>query len=472
MVQQGLYQTQDLGLRQEQIIAPHQIQSLEILTVPLLDLQMRVNQEMELNPTLERLDSESEQLAGDPIEQASAPASPDSNEAVAASEKDEFLTNLLAAGENWEDYVPPNHARQNSTPDDEERRRFFFDTLTTEKTLEEELLEQLRTADCPATIRPLAAALIGNLDSSGYLRHKLEELSRSLGCSLTDLQRALKLLQSFEPAGIGARDLRECLLLQLDRQGKRKTVAWQLVDRYLEQVSKNRIPEVARALRITASAVYEAWAEIKTLQPRPGGIYATGDVQYVLPEVAVSLQDGELQVTTNKEYLPQLRIAPLYRQLLEDPKTPTEVKQYVREKITNGNQLIRSLTQRQSTIHRIAEILVERQHEFFDSGDEALKPLTMSQVAEEIETPRGLFPLRHFFASGFTTDDGDALSSVSIKHKIQGLISEEDGQHPLSDQHLAEVLRDQGLNVARRTVAKYREELGIASSHLRRNFNT
>ena len=325
------------------------------------------------------------------------------------------------------------------------------------------------------------------LDITGYLRLSLDDLARTAGTTPEDMQRALTLVQSFEPAGIAARDLRECLLLQLVRLGRQDSLAYQVVDKYLEELARNHVPQVARALGVTPAALYEAMTEVKQLQPRPGNAVDTQDVQYILAELTVEQnEEGEYVVRTHRDYLPRLRISAHYLRILEDPDIAKEVKQYVKDKITGGNLLIKSIAQRQTTLQRIAEVVVARQHGYFEQGEEALVPLTMNQVAEEIgvhettvsralaskyvQTPRGLLPLKYFFTGGYETDGGEQLSSHSIKHKIQSLISEEDPAKPISDQAIMDQLKAQGLNVARRTVAKYREELGIPSSHLRKSF--
>jgi RNA polymerase sigma-54 factor len=486
MVQQSLNLSQDLSLRQEQIIAPHQIQSLEILAIPLMDLQARVNQELQENPTLEQLDSETERLVGDPVSEASAPDAPE-DLAGHVAENDQYLANLMQLDEMWRDYVPPSHTRQFSSEDDEEKRRYFFDSLTADKTLADDLLEQLSTSDADAALRRLAEVIIGSLDATGYLRMSVDELARTAGAHHDDMLRALALVQSFEPAGIAARDLRECLQLQLQRLGRQDSLAYRVVDKHLEDLARNHIPQVARALGVTPAALYEAMTEIKQLQPRPGNAVESNDTQYILPELTVEKnEDGEYVVRTHRDYLPRLRISAQYLRILEDPQVPREVKQYVKDKITGGNLLIKSIAQRQTTLQRIAEVIVQRQYGYFDQGEEALVPLTMNQVAEEIgvhettvsraiaskyvQTPRGLLPLKFFFTGGYATADGEQLSSHSIKHKIQSLISEEDPARPISDQQIMDQLKAQGLTVARRTVAKYREELGIPSSHLRKSF--
>ncbi len=490
MVQQGLYYSQELAIRQEQQLAPHQIMSLEILTVPLMDLQARLNQEIETNPTIERSESAGEQLVGDPLEDMTASASADSELAGTAVEKDEALASLVQLDDSWHDYVPPSHARQVCSSDDVERRRYFFDSLTAEKSLEDDLLEQLRTSDIPDDVKELGEVLIGNIDEMGYLRVDIEEmLSADLSGRITrdKLDDALATIQAFEPAGIGARDLRECLLLQLERAGRDGSLAHKIVDKYLQEVSRNHIPQVAKALGVSTVTIYDAWKEVQQLQPRPGSAVSGGSAQYVLPEVTVTKEGDDYVVTSNREYMPKISITERYLMLLDKPETPTEIKNYIREKINNGKLLIKSLSQRQSTVQRIAEVIVERQQDFFDLGEDQLKPMTMSEVADVIgvhettvsraiankfvQTPRGLLPLKHFFAGGFKAEDGAMKSSRSVKHMIQQMVGEENPKKPLSDQAIVKLLTEEGLKVARRTVAKYREELGIQSSHLRRNHN-
>lgn len=481
-MEQGLYNRQELALKQEQTLAPQQIQSLEILLAPLMDLEVRVNQELAENPALERLDSEGE-LAGDPVEDLSSETN---NEELAAevAERDEFLANLMQLDQGWQDYLPPGHARRQATSDDEERRQYFFDSLTSETSLQDELLTQLRTTVSDPEIFELAQQIVGNIDEAGYLRANIKDLAQVSGAALEDMEAALALVQGCEPAGIGARDLRECLLLQLERRGRQDSLAYKLADRFLDKLARNRIPDVARVLDVTPAQLYEAWDEIRELRPRPGGLLGSDQVHYVAPEVTIEEDEGSYVVSSNKTCVPHLRISRLYRQLLRSPDTPAEVREYVKQKVLSGNQLIKSIEQRRSTIHRIAERLVEHQRDFFDKGPEYMRPLTMGEIAEEIgvhettvsraiagkyvQTPRGLFPLRHFFSGGYETDDGEELAAISVKEKLRQIIGEEDPHKPLSDQKLVKLLGDQGVDVARRTVAKYREEMNIPSSHRRK----
>ncbi|HAR65419.1 MAG TPA: RNA polymerase sigma-54 factor [Lentisphaeria bacterium] len=483
----GFVQATSQQMRQEQTLTRQQIQALQILTAPYMELQARINQEVSVNPALESLSSESEQLIGDPTEDATnEPTAGD--DAAAAAEKDEYIAGVLNSDPNWRDYVPPNHATQSHSTDDEERREYFFNSLTTKKGLGDDLIEQLSTMDCTTEIEDIATLIIGNIDPGGYLRADRDEIMEVADCSESQFDQALTVVQALDPAGIGGRDMRECLLLQLQRSERSGTLAYTLVDKYLDQLAKNRIPDICDALGVKPSDIYEARKEIRGLQPRPGNSSPSQPDQFVIPEVIVELnEDNSLEIVMNESCKPRFQLSDRYLALLEDPATPADVKKYIREKVNNGHMLLNSVSQRHSTILRIAESVMAHQREFLDRGDVALKPLTMTQVADELGmhettvgraiankymlTPRGLIAFRHFFSTGgVRSDDGEDISIATIKTRIKALISEEVPAKPLSDQRLAEMLKKEGFNVARRTVAKYREALGVQSSQLRKSY--
>ncbi len=468
-------------------MAPHQIQSLELLTAPYLEMRTLINQELQVNPTIELLDGKGEQLIGDPVEEMTAPSESNDDFAALAAEKDEFLASVMQLDASWNDYLPAAHSRSYSTSDDDEKRQHFFDSLAAGTSLSESLLEQLRTNECDDGTHKIGEMIIGNISEAGYFRGQLPDLAMICNVSLAETEDVLRLIQTFDPPGVAARDLRECLLLQLERQQRQDSLAYQIVDKHLDKLGKNRIPDIARALRVSPISLYSVIDEIKRLQPRPGSALAPSNEQFVRPEVFIHENDENgFAVSTNKDHLPVLRISSRYRKILDDPNTAAEVRDYIKDKIINGNLLIKSLGQRQSTIKRIAEKIVEHQGEFLRHGEEALKPLTMGQIASEIgvhettvsraaankyvQTPQGIFPLKRFFSSGFQTDDGEVLSSVSIRKKIEAIVSEEDSASPISDQGIVQLLGKHGVKVARRTVAKYRESLGIPSSHRRKTY--
>jgi RNA polymerase sigma-54 factor len=294
----------------------------------------------------------------------------------------------------------------------------------------------------------------------------------------------LRIIQSFHPPGVGARDLRECLLLQLEREGRRKTLEFRIVDQYMDALGKRRLPEIARGLGESVDETQKAAGRIGLLEPRPGRAFLPDNDQYILPEVFVVKAGDDFAVTTNNEQIPHLRISNTYKDLMAQADSSPEVRDYIREKIRAGKFLIKSLQQRQQTILNIAKEIVKRQREFMEKGVAFLKPLTMVQVAEVVgvhettvsravsgkymETPQGIFEMKYFFTSGIQTASGEGMSNTSVKDMIADLFGKEDPHKPLSDQEVVKILGDKGIQIARRTVAKYRSELNILPSNLRK----
>lgn len=468
-------------------MAPQQIQALEILLATVPELEQKISVELAQNPTLELVDSGTEHLAGNPVE-GDVPMPAEDDAGALAAEKDEALAGLVQVSRNWMDYASPPSGGGGPSPEEDERRRYLFDSLVSEPSLQENLLAQLRETDgLDEKMQFTCEQVIGSIDETGYLRAHPSDLAIVANADLADVRRAIDIVQGFEPAGIGARDLRECLLLQFERQGRKGSLAYEVVDKFLEDVGRNQIPKVARALHISKTHLNEVIEEIKRMNPFPGSAAAPANANYVYPEVFIERNgDGKWLVRPNRDYVPRLRISPYYLGLLEDPNTPREVKSYIREKIAGSKLLLRAIDQRQSTIERIANVLVEMQHDFFEKGVAYMRPLVMSQVAERIgvhettvsraiankymQTPYGLFPFKFFFSSGYQASTGEMVSSHGIKQKLQDLLAGEDRQRPYSDQKLAAMLKGDGLDVARRTVAKYREELGILPSNMRRSY--
>jgi len=312
----------------------------------------------------------------------------------------------------------------------------------------------------------------------------VDELSFSTNIRPEKIFEVLKIIQTFHPTGIGARDLRECLLLQLERDGKQDTLEYRIISECMEALGKRRIPEIARTLDTTVEEVQSALARIANLEPRPGRAFLSDSNQYILPEVFVQNVGGDLIVTTNNDHVPHLRISNTYKDLLAQADSSAEVREYIREKIRAGKFLIKSLHQRQQTILNIAKEIVKRQREFMEKGVAFLKPLTMVQVAEVVgvhettvsravsskymETPQGIFEMKYFFTSGIQTTSGVGVSNTSVKELIADMIKDETTSKPLSDEEIVKLLTDKGIKIARRTVAKYRSELNILPSHLRK----
>ena len=318
--------------------------------------------------------------------------------------------------------------------------------------------------------------IIGSITDDGYLMMPLEELASTTGYEEEHLQGILWDIQDFDPIGVGARDLRECLMLQLRRLGKADSLAGRIVDERLE---------IARKMKVTAEEVQKAALMIGTLEPKPGRRFSSETAAYVLPEVVVQKVDGEYIILLNDDQIPHIRISRHYKQLMESKETGRDVRSYVREKIRAGAFLIKSINQRQQTIRGIATELVKAQHEFLENGISHLRPLTMAEIADILgihettvsraisnkymQTPRGVFEMKYFFTPGYKTADGTLISNKTVKDSIAHLIEDEDPRKPLSDQAIANMLKEKGTKVARRTVAKYREELNILPSHLRKS---
>lgn len=494
---QGLHLSQRLS--QQMVLSPQLQQSLALLQAPVLELKAMVEQELQQNPVLE----EAPALEGDPEERddrdeaarLADPAEPPpdtrfdpATEAPSSEPVDQFdadLQRVLQLDQEWRDFFSSTNTPARSNPEDEERRQFMLDSLTAEPSLQEELLDQVRTAEISETDRQIAELVVGNIDDNGYLQSSLPELSFSTGIPLEELEKALKLVQTFQPSGVGARDLRECLMLQLERMDRANSLEYQILRDHMDALGKRRFPEIARHLEISPAEAQDLAANIARLDPRPGRGISAEPEQYVVPEVTVTrTSDGEWLVTTANDFLPHVRISNTYKDLLSRADTSPEDRDYIREKIKAGKFLIKSLHQRQSTILSIAQEIVKRQREFMDHGVTRLKPMTMLQVAEVvgvhettvsravsgkyISTPQGVFEMKYFFTSGLATASGDQVSNKSVKTALADLIASESKSSPLSDEDLVARLKAQGIMIARRTVAKYRAELGVLPSHLRK----
>jgi RNA polymerase sigma-54 factor len=464
----GMQQIQGMGL--QQVLAPQLQQSLQILQAPTLELKNIVQQELQTNPVLEE----------DPSLHETEDRSSDE-----ADFQEEF-EKLAKLDEEWRDYMAQNVSYSARSQEDEERRQFFLDSLANQETLQQHLLDQLNTADIDAKKRKAAELLIGNIDDIGFLSAPLDEIANLSSASIEDLQEARELVQTFHPVGVGARDLKDCLLIQLRRLGKAQSLEYQIVDQYLDDLGRKRYPDVARRLGVTVDQVQKAANFIATLDPKPGQIFSPEPNSYVLPDVVVEKVGDEYVVSLTGDQIPHLRINKTYRDLMTQSRNGGEVRDYIREKIRSGKFLIKSIHQRQQTILNIAIEIVKRQRDFLDNGTAFLKPMTMVQIADAvgvhettvsraisgkyIATPQGVVEMKFFFTPGYQTNDGVALSNTSVKETIADLVRNEDNRMPLSDKEIVEILSERGIPIARRTVAKYRAELNILPSNLRKQF--
>ena len=467
-----MHQSQNLAL--QQILAPQLQQSLLILQTPLLELRNLVQQEMETNPVLEELLTELS-----PEERDGAEASADDNF------KEEF-EKLATLDEEWRDYMAQSGSYSGRSQEAKDKRQFFFDSIATQETLQQNLIGQLNQTALNAADRKAAELIIGNIDDNGFLQATPEEMTLNTGIPKEDFERMLALIQSFYPPGVGARDLRECLRIQLERVGKQNSLEYKIISEHMEDLGKRRFPEIARRMGMSVEKVQECANNIARLNPRPGQIFATAPPNYVLPDVTVEKTDGDYQVILNGEQIPHLRISNTYKDIMAQDGNGSEVKDYIRDKIRSGKFLIRSIHQRQQTISSIAQQIVSRQRDFFEHGTSHLKPMTMKEIADAVgvhettvsravsgkymATPQGVFEMKYFFTSGYQTASGESMSNTSVKEVILDLVKNEDGNAPLSDQEIVLILSERGIPIARRTVAKYRTELNILPSNMRRKY--
>src|SRR5437773_3097946 len=371
MAGHGMQQSQHLAL--QQILAPQLQQSLLILQTPLLELRNLVQQEMETNPVLEELPDE--------------PSSdgPDGAEPSADNNFKEEFEKLASLDEEWRDYMAQSssYSRDGSrgSPEAKDKRQFFFDSIAVQETLQQHLITQLNQTALNANDRKTAELIIGNIDDNGFLQSTPEEMAVNSGIAKEDFEKMLALIQSFYPPGVGARDLRECLLIQLKREGKESSLEYKVVSEHMEDLGRRRFPEIARRMGISVDEVQKAADNIGRLNPRPGQVFAASPQNYVLPDVTVEKVDGEYQIILNNEQIPHLRISNLYKDIIASGNTQSsEVKDYIRDKIRSGKFLIRSIHQRQQTIFNIAQQIVSRQRDFLEHGPSDLNPMNMREV--------------------------------------------------------------------------------------------
>ena len=471
-----MQQSQSLAL--QQILAPQLQQSLLILQTPLLELRNLVQQEMETNPVLEEL-SDEPSIDGPNGAQPSA----DNNF------KEEF-EKLASLDEEWRDYMAQSASYSSEgfrgSQEAQDKRQFFFDSIAVQDTLQQNLVSQLNQTALNADDRKTAELIIGNIDDNGFLQSTPEEMALSSGAPKEDLEKMLALIQGFYPPGVGARDLRECLLIQLKREGRQTSLEYKIISEHMRDLGKRRFPEIARRMGISVEQVQKCANNIARLDPRPGQVFAAAPQNYVLPDVTVEKVNGTYQVMLNGEQIPHLRISNTYKDIMAQDGKGSEVKDYIRDKIRSGKFLIKSIHQRQQTISNIAHQIVKRQGEFFEKGSSYLKPMTMVQIADAVgvhettvsraisgkymATPQGVFDMKYFFTPGYQTSSGESMSNTSVKGAILDLVKNEGGNAPLSDKEIVEILSKRGIPIARRTVAKYRTELNILPSNMRRKY--
>jgi RNA polymerase sigma-54 factor len=490
-------------LTQSMVLAPQLQQSLALLQAPMMELKALVEQELQQNPVLEEVEGADIELPEKPVEDSGdtsdAAATPDpaeraddfsadgefdKAEPTPADDFQEEFDKLVQLDQEWRDNFAQTNSPIRQTSEDEERRQFMFDSLTAGTSFSQMLMDQARESDLAEDQQAIAELIIGNIDEYGYLKATVEELATGNNLPGEKIAEVLKVIQTFDPPGVGALDLRQCLMLQLERKGQQDSLEYRIVRDYMEALGKRRIPEIARGTGCDVDEVQDSLAKIARLEPRPGRAFLPDTDQYVAPEVFVQKVGDDFTVATNNDNVPHLRISNVYKDLMAQGENNAEVKNYIREKIRAGKFLIKSLHQRQQTISNIGREIVKRQRDFMEKGVAHLKPMTMAQVAEVvgvhettvsravsgkyIETPQGIYEMKFFFTAGLQTASGAGVSNTSVKDMVAELFKAENPSKPLSDQEVVKMLGEKGINIARRTVAKYRDELNILPSNLRK----
>lgn len=460
------------SLGQHQTLAPQMRQSLEILQASSLELSQMVTQAMQVNPVLEDIsesDSYDELLEQ---EQTDADSTDDWQDSYADDVRDLAIMERRNTG---------------SDHDAEERREHLYNSLVAPITLQEHLATQLQESAATQEATADARLLISNLDERGFFDTSLEDLAIQSGIPFENLETAKFLVQSLDPPGIGASGIQESLLLQLERRGDGLGLPARIIQDHLEDLARNHFPRIAKNLKVPIDAVVEAAEIISRLDPAPGSSFDATRNPYIRADVILQKDDeGEWEAVLTGNYLPRIRINDHYKDLMAQINTDRKTRSYLRDNLRDGRSLLKALDQRQETILAISREIVKLQSGFLNKGPSALRPLTMNDIAETIgvhpttvsravggkfaETPWGVMELRKFFSSGYHTDGGADISNESVRDAVQKLIAEEDSGKPLSDEKLAKLLAGQGVKVARRTVAKYREQLGILPSHLRKKY--
>ncbi|MEQ1896386.1 MAG: RNA polymerase factor sigma-54 [Vicinamibacterales bacterium] len=469
----AIYQKLHTRLVQKLVLTPSLQQAIKLLPMSTLELSELLNQEMVENPMLEEVPTDDLQPPEVQAETEAAEKKDEKNDTWDDQDYEYFF------GDYLDDGFRPR------TPTEVKELPPIENTLSTSVSLSDHLLWQLSMQTDDVLLRDIGEAIIGNLNDDGQLVATIDEIASMGSWSTADVERGLHLLQSFDPIGVAARDLQECLALQLRHLGLGGSPAETVVTEHLRLLQNHQIQELSKKMAMSIEALKEHIEIIRHLDPKPGARYNPSQSQYVIPDVYVMKVEEEYVAVLNEDGLPQLRISPVYRRLLDKGGENTdETRNYVKDKFRSALWLIKSVEQRQRTIHKVATSIIQFQREFLDHGIEFLRPLVLRDVANDIgmhestvsrvvtnkymHTPQGVFELKYFFHSGIASQFGEDVSSVTIKQRIRKIIVQEDPHKPLSDSKIVGILQREGLELARRTIAKYREELKIPTSNQRK----
>ena len=470
-----------LKVAQKQILTPGLVQMVSVLALNRLELREMINEEMIANPVLEEVPEDAptvEEVSLKADANGAGELVPGESQAENGN-RDSFEE--IDFGSFFRDYLDPGF----KAPAGEVYEKTSFENfLSQPSSLADHLDWQLSVSKCSEVVGSAAESIIGNLNEDGYLTTTVEEIARTGGHEQADVESALAMVQEFDPLGVAARDVRECLLIQLRTLAPENTLAAQIVSDHLKLLQNKHYREIARALDRPLPAVEKAIEIIRKLDPRPGQRYNKEQPQLIEPDVFIVKTSSGYEVRLNEDGLPQLRLSRHYRRLLSDGASTREVRSYVKERCNSALQLIKNIEQRKHTIVRVCESIIQRQTEFLEKGIDHLRPMMIKEVAEEVgvhpstvsravankyaHTPQGVYELRYFFSESVQGPQGGNTSLIRLKRIVKKMIEEEDSAHPLTDEVIMQHLRQQGFNVTRRTVAKYREDMKIPSTHQRR----
>lgn len=508
----SLHQEQRLRQEHRLVMTQQMQQSIKLLQMSAMELEQLATAEMLENPFLEIAedDPEDENTEDQPTpEDFADDDSPDTSADQAADDppqvSDLDLMEMATAGDdtaadtaaadtvehfdevdvNWDDYYDGSESPVYAHHDSAEEERDFTEIMSVPQSLYSSLQWQLGVAPLSDEQRRIGEYIIGNIDDDGYLRIPLEEIAADLGCTVEAVAEVLAIVQTFEPVGVGARDLAECLRLQLRARGIKDALVTEILTHHFNLLQQKKFRELAREMKVDVARIHEVFQLVSKLEPKPGKSRSAEQVRYSIPDVVVKKVDNKYMIFLNEGRTAGLRINRYYRSLLQDGAIGDgKDKEFAQEKFRNAVWLIKNVEKRKSTILKVCEAIVSFQHDFFEKGTRYLKPLTLREIAEVVqmhestvarvttnkymETPRGIFELKYFFSPGLEMESGEEASSTAIKDLLQQLVDTEDPDCPHSDQRLTELIQSRGINIARRTVAKYREQLKILPAKLRR----
>jgi RNA polymerase sigma-54 factor len=472
---------QSMKLTQRIIMTPQLQQAIKFLQLSRLELCQVINQEMEINPLLEEVPPGTEEK---PSEEEKKEEPLRKDEPI----QEVQIKETLREDFDWESYISEYNTAWASSPHEEIEDRQPIENLVSPKiSLYSHLMWQLQVSDLDDVQREIARYVIGNIDPDGYLAVGMDNIMKSTHRSREEVLEVLDSIHEFDPVGVGARDNSECLLIQLRFQGLGGSVAEKIVTDHMKQLEKKQYSQIAKSLGVSLEEVLNAVSIISSLEPKPGRFYNDEETIYITPDVYVYGMGDDFYIVLNDDGLPKLRISSFYKEIFSRKDALSQpTKEYIKDRLRSASWLIKSIHQRQRTIYKVAESIVQFQRGFFESGPSCLRPMILRDVADDIQmhestvsrvmnnkyiyTPFGVFELRHFLNSGIQSVDGvDMVASLSVKERIKEIIKSENKAKPCSDQEIANILKQSNIDIARRTVAKYREMLGIFPSNQRRN---